>query len=196
MVYSLANGVHNYNDRLHYSLYGGVEFLPDRTLAFKELLPLAAIPAVAITLLVAILNFHIPKIAPQTGAGTAGTGESKTTSTSLSVPATGVGSGSKGQTTPSSSTTTARTSSTPPTGIIPGTNVGPVNGGSDNGQGILGGRGGDSGTPATNPVTSLGATTPVGSASVSTNAASQPTNSQTTVNASVPLTGTDMTLSL
>jgi len=194
MVYSLVSGVDNYNNRLHYSLYGGVEFLPDHTLAFKELLPLAAVPATAITLLVAILNFHIPKLAPQTGAGTT---ESKTTGTSLSVPGNGAGSSSQGQTTPRSSAATSRSGSTIPVSITPSPNVGPMSGGSDNGQGIIGGRGGD-GAPTTNPTpaTALGATTPVGSASVSTNATSKPTSSTSSVTVQTPVAGASTTISL
>jgi hypothetical protein len=80
MLYTLSNGARKYDKRLHYSLYGGVEYMPDRSLAIKELLPLAAIPAVSIALLVALLNFHIPKLSPQGGSGTG----------SLSVPGSGI----------------------------------------------------------------------------------------------------------
>ena len=70
MVYTLTQGARGYNSRLHYSLYGGVEYWPDRSLAIKELLPLAAIPAAAITILAAIFNFHVPAINAPAKAGT------------------------------------------------------------------------------------------------------------------------------
>lgn len=86
MVYTLQHGARNYNSRLHYSLYGGVEYAPDRSLAVKELLPLVAIPTVAIALLVAIINFHIPAISPQQGSSngaSAASGAAKGTTSAL-----------------------------------------------------------------------------------------------------------------
>ena len=196
MVYSLVSGAQNYNTRLHYSLYGGVEFLPDHTLAWKELLPLAAIPAVAITLLVALLNFHIPKLSPQTGGNSAGVSQAgdgssliiSNTSNSVGSPP---ASGTKNANSAGAPTSTSRTATTPVT-IIPSGTVGPVSTGNDDGQGIIG-RGGDGGSsPA--PAPTIGTSTPVGSASVGTSATTQPTTSQTTVTASLPLTGTNVSI--
>lgn len=203
MVYTLSNGALNYNSRLHYSLYGGVEYFPDNTLAFKELLPLAAIPAVAVTLLVAILNFHIPKISPQTGGGATGLSHSGA-GTSLSIPASHAGTGSTSATTHSTASSTPaspgsqHSAASAAITVIPSNTVGPISSGSDNGQGIVGGRGGDGGTTTTttDPSTTIGTSTAAGSASITTDATTQPAASQTTATASVPLTGTSLSVTV
>lgn len=132
MTYTLARGAHSYNNRLHYSLYGGVEFFPDRALAIKELLPLIAVPAIAIAMLSAMVNFHVPTLSPATGGSSTGATGTGTTARSLVLSS----HAATTSTPPSVATiptfTTTGTSGSP---SITTTNLVPL--GNDNGQGML-----------------------------------------------------------
>jgi hypothetical protein len=156
MVYTISQGAQGANSRLHYSLYGGVEYYPENSFAWKELLPLVAIPAVAIALLAAILNFHVPKLSPSeggSGQGATSVSGNKAYSLVVSPPHTTSSSPSKN----SSGTPAVTSGSGSPTAVSTSPITSLVPAGNDNGQGIVGGMGGgDSGgttapTPTTDP---------------------------------------------
>ena len=151
MVYTLMQGAQGYNHKLHYSLYGGVEYLPERVkFALKELLPLTAIPAVAIALLVAIVNFHVPILSPATAGGdTESASGSQARSVVLSAKQTT--SNSKNDSSASSSTSAGRSGTATISTLSPSATLTPL--GNDNGQGIVvGGMGSGGGSTVPAPV--------------------------------------------
>lgn len=192
MVYTLVQGAQGYNHKLHYSLYGGVEYLPERVkFALKELLPLAAIPAVAIALLVAIVNFHVPVLSPATaGSDGIGTSGSQVHSLVLSANQTGSSTGSTSPSTAFVSSLAGPTSSTAST-INPVTSLTPL--GNDNGQGIVGG------DTLPGPVESPAPTTttvPVDTPLVQADATVSTQQPQAGVDVIVPLTSTTVNASV
>lgn len=204
MYYTLANGARNYNSKLHYSLYGGVEYYPDRSLAWKELLPLAAIPAVAITLLVAIINFHVPAISTPSGAGESLTPDgsangSNAVTSSLILPSTD-SSGNSTSTNNSGATGSATNalSNAPMSPVVQDT-VNGVTGGMGGGETTGGSSGGGGGTTVTTPPT--GGTTvtdPTGTTPslLNVNASVDESGVDTSVDATVPIADTSLSASV
>ncbi|HET7320855.1 MAG TPA: hypothetical protein VFI84_04730 [Candidatus Saccharimonadales bacterium] len=187
MVYTLAQGAHNYNRRTHYSLYGGVEYYPDRAFALKELLPLVAIPVVSVAILTAMLSFHVPTISPTTGASGSESGKTQNNKTySLVLSPSGAKAANPRGNSAGASPNTA-TSPLSPAPLLP---LSPS--GTDNGQGIIGGMGGGGGITSTSTGTTV--TDPTGSTTTSTGGTGSTTGLSSSV--STPLLQTSTTTSL
>lgn len=191
MVYTSTRGTRDYDNRLHYSLYGGVEFLPDRLPPLRELLPLVAIPAAAIALFAAVMSFHVPSLRPA-GHPPATTAPGGNSAAAAAAPPAGSTPASAGA---------ARPAVTVSPAVLPAM-LTPL--GSDNGQGIIGGKGsgpavsttpspapdtGSTSTPAPSaPTTTVSPSLVQTSATVST----QPL--QASVSADVSPTGTSVSI--
>ncbi len=190
MTYTWASGARNYNSRLHYSLYGGVEYFPDRSLALKELLPLVAIPVVGVALLAAIINFHIPAISrPGSGSTLTTTGSQHGSSvvsslvTHNSSPNDNSPSGAAtGSSTAQSGQATAASGPSAPVVQETVNGVGGVTGGMGSGEETGGGTNGGSGT-----------TTPPSTSSI-VNASASVSGTTATVGVDVFVPGSDKTL--
>lgn len=187
MVYTLTQGAHNYNSRLHYSLYGGVEYHPERVLALKELLPLVAIPIASIAILTAMLSFHVPNLSPTTGtSGNEGSKPKSNRYYSL-VLSPSTSSASSGQ-----SRNVKSGNVTIPSIANPATPLTQAPLGTDNGQGIIGGMGGGSTTSAGTGTTT---TVPTGSTTVSSGSSGSTTGIATTVSSPLTQAGASASLS-
>lgn len=211
MVYTLAGGAQGRTDRLYYSLYGGVEELPDRTPVLKELAVLVAIPTVTIALLAAVLSFHVPRIS-QAG----GSGSGTLTAAPHSLVLSGKNTGSTSSAGSTAATAAAPNPSSQPAGSAsaagapaPNLSSAPVMSltqvGNDNGQGIIGGMGSGGSTvggsvPTPADSSTFGTTNPDGiGATINTPVVESSTTVDTdqpslTTTATVPLTDTSVTL--
>lgn len=199
MVYTSTRGTRDYDNRLHYSLYGGVEFLPDRLPPLRELLPLVAIPAAAIALFAAVMSFHVPSLRP------AGHPPATTAPGGNSAAATTARGGSAAAAPPAGSTPASAGAARPAVTVSPAVlpaMLTPL--GSDNGQGIIGGKGSGpavSTTPSPAPDTGSTSTpapsaptTTVSTSLVQTSATVSTQPLQASVSADVSPTGTSVSI--
>jgi len=194
MVYTLAQGAKQYNNRLHYSLYGGVEYYPNKSFAIKELLPLIAIPAVAIAILAFVISFHVPNISPTTGGAGHSAANSHNKTFSLVITPGSKPTGSTSNSGDKSSTGSGSSSTSAPSNQFSAgslTTLTPA--GNDNGQGIIGGMGGGDTTsvaPTPPSSTTLSTSDPTGTLQTSATVS----GTTATVNATVTSPVNDKTL--